>query len=582
MVSDKFLIKLLAVAPVLVIPAMVAFVALLLIHSEQAAFEKTLNRLEVKLIESKQAAIRAQVDSIVNLTAYRKSIIKKELHERIKRRVEDACKIAHSIHDQFSSTYSEEEVKKIIVEALRSLTWNDGESYIWIVDYDGVSHLSPQYLSHFEGESIIDLQDANGYYVIRQEIALARARGKGFMWDSFTRPGQPQDKQFAQLAYVKALGYYDWYLGSAEFLDTAQKITDKELLETISTVDNNGSDYLFILGKEGRIILNSARPDLEGKMVMNSDDPHVREVGRKIEHALDEQSDDFIQYRWVNPVTRKEDLKFTYVKAVPNSQWVIGSGYYEGEIEAGIDSVKKTLEVEYRNRMEDIRKISVLSFILAVLVSLYLTLAVKRLLLRYQSELEVKNLQLTDLNTSLEARVARRTKELQKANGQLELLATTDTLTGVLNRYAFMKALDEEVLRAQRYQNQFSLIMFDIDFFKQVNDQYGHDSGDVVLVSLANLVQSCLRDVDKLFRLGGEEFIILLPNTDVDSAAAIAERIRQIVEKHHFERIGNLAISLGVVEHLPDELAEATLKRADIALYQSKEQGRNRVSIVES
>ena len=120
MVSDKFLIKLLAVAPVLVIPAMVAFVALLLIHSEQAAFEKTLNRLEVKLIESKQTAIRAQVDSIVNLTAYRKSIIKKELHERIKRRVEDACKIAHSIHDQFSSTYSEEEVKKIIVEALRS------------------------------------------------------------------------------------------------------------------------------------------------------------------------------------------------------------------------------------------------------------------------------------------------------------------------------------------------------------------------------------------------------------------------------------------------------------------------------
>lgn len=582
MIADRYLIKLLAIGPILVIPAMVALIAVLVIHSEEAAFQKTSERLETKYLESKQASIRAKVDSIAELTAYRKSIVKKELHERIQQRVEDAYKVANAIYTQYSQKLSENEVKKMIISALRPLTWNDGESYIWIVDYKGISQLSPDYLRHLEGTSIIKVKDADGHYVIRQEIAIARAKGEGFLWDSFTKPDLSPDKKFEQLAFVKAFGHYNWYLGSAEFLDTARARNDKELLETISKVDKDDSTgYVFIIGRGGRIFLNSSRPDLEGKQMLGSGDPNIQDIAEKIQKALDAKSTDFIRYQWVNPVTHKLDLKHTYVTNVPNSEWVIGSGYYDRDIQSELDSVKKTLNIEYKYRLENIKKISLLSFVVAVLVSLYLSLTVKRLLRRYQGEVASKNKQLVELNASLEARVAKRTKELQKANRKLELLAMTDNLTGIMNRYAFMNLLEDEAKRSDRYQSHFSLIMFDIDFFKNVNDEYGHDVGDNVLVSLANLVHSCLRDVDKFCRLGGEEFLVMLPSTKVQDAAQIAERVRKAVEDHPFKTVEHLTISLGVVEHRQHERPSATLKRVDVALYQSKEEGRNRVTVIE-
>jgi diguanylate cyclase (GGDEF)-like protein/PAS domain S-box-containing protein len=173
--------------------------------------------------------------------------------------------------------------------------------------------------------------------------------------------------------------------------------------------------------------------------------------------------------------------------------------------------------------------------------------------------------------------VTRDITERKKWEQKLEELSITDPLTKAFNRLRFMASLEAEIRRSKRYVASFSLVMFDIDHFKSINDNFGHDSGDRILVAITGLVQKEIRDTDVLARWGGEEFILLLPHTDGATAAEAAERIRLSLERHDFQPVGNVTASFGVTEYRAGEGTDTLLKRVDAALYRAKEQGRNRV-----
>ena len=161
-------------------------------------------------------------------------------------------------------------------------------------------------------------------------------------------------------------------------------------------------------------------------------------------------------------------------------------------------------------------------------------------------------------------------------------LATTDPLTGLLNRRRFMELAREELARAGRYGHHVSLLMLDLDRFKSVNDTHGHQAGDLVLCELARVVQRGLRQVDVMGRIGGEEFAVLMPETDVLQALVAAERLRRAVEASAVEADEvkiNFTVSIGVAQAAPGEQTTLRLlfKLADDALYQAKDTGRNRV-----
>lgn len=160
---------------------------------------------------------------------------------------------------------------------------------------------------------------------------------------------------------------------------------------------------------------------------------------------------------------------------------------------------------------------------------------------------------------------------------ELKRISVTDHLTQIFNRVKFTNTLKDEILRADRYQVPLSLIMFDIDNFKQVNDTHGHDAGDYVLVEVVKIVQGMIRDTDLFARWGGEEFILLLPNTEDEDAFCLAERIRTAVDDFEFETVGSISASFGVTEYSPSESEDECTKRLDEALYRAKDLGRNRV-----
>jgi diguanylate cyclase (GGDEF)-like protein len=164
---------------------------------------------------------------------------------------------------------------------------------------------------------------------------------------------------------------------------------------------------------------------------------------------------------------------------------------------------------------------------------------------------------------------------------QFEKMAITDKLTGLYNRYKFYSVAQQELNRSKRHKHPFSLIIFDIDHFKKINDTYGHDVGDRVLKTVAKLVRKNVRKYDYVFRWGGEEFIILAPETDINGALKLAEKIRTIIASHHFAKIGHVTISAGIAQFVEDidKGIDSIVKRADNALYLAKHEGRNRSRI---
>lgn len=189
-------------------------------------------------------------------------------------------------------------------------------------------------------------------------------------------------------------------------------------------------------------------------------------------------------------------------------------------------------------------------------------------------------------NETLENRVASRTLELEHALTEVRRMASIDDLTGLNNRRVFLERLIEELGRAKRYGREISLAILDVDFFKQVNDTFGHLEGDRVLKDLARLLREDHRFCDLSARIGGEEFAVILPETDAQGAYIYGERIRSNVASHRFlvktrddlEASHNLTISVGLC-HAPANMknlsVDSLMSIADRALYQAKDKGRN-------
>lgn len=192
-----------------------------------------------------------------------------------------------------------------------------------------------------------------------------------------------------------------------------------------------------------------------------------------------------------------------------------------------------------------------------------------------------KDLYLQATVRDISARV-RAEAEKEQLLKRLDVLATHDPLTGAWNRRQFDELLAREIARAHRYRQPLSLIMFDIDHFKNVNDTHGHLAGDDLLAALSAYVSAHIRDTDILARWGGEEFMLIVPGIDVEAAAHQAEKLRALIEHGDFGVIGRVTCSFGVTQFRNGDTPDGFAGRADAAMYRAKQTGRNRVECYET
>ncbi len=164
--------------------------------------------------------------------------------------------------------------------------------------------------------------------------------------------------------------------------------------------------------------------------------------------------------------------------------------------------------------------------------------------------------------------------------GVLEINIIKDGLTSLFNRYYFMKQIVHFITISKRYNEPLSLIFIDVDFFKNINDTYGHQVGDEVLIELASMIKADLRESDSAYRYGGEEFVVISTHTKADKALILAERFRKKVENHPFSKVKKVTLSLGITELKESDDVISLIKRADDAMYLAKSAGRNQVKTV--
>jgi diguanylate cyclase (GGDEF)-like protein len=154
-------------------------------------------------------------------------------------------------------------------------------------------------------------------------------------------------------------------------------------------------------------------------------------------------------------------------------------------------------------------------------------------------------------------------------------MASTDALTGLFNRRKFLEIYNSSLLTMEQRDNEMSLIILDIDYFKKINDTFGHSAGDGVLIQISHALLKNLRNIDMVCRWGGEEFVVLLPAVDLNNAMFLAEKLRCSIELTEIDTVGRVSASFGVAQVLGHENLEDVVARADIALYEAKASGRN-------
>lgn len=242
---------------------------------------------------------------------------------------------------------------------------------------------------------------------------------------------------------------------------------------------------------------------------------------------------------------------------------------FNSSLDGQLDDIRESFSLP--KSFEEVR-----SFVLGKLKTIRLALESKR----KQDESYLQNAQ--EKMGSLQKGFQKMKKEIGQVHKKTRILEQEillDSLTGIYNRRAYEMRIKEELSRWQRYGQPFSLVLFDIDHFKKVNDQFGHQAGDKCLREITSRIRPSLRHSDFLARYGGEEFIIILPGTNEDDAYRVAEKIRILIEKTHFVYQGvevPVTISLGVTEvKTPDKDPEGLFQRVDGAMYQAKRGGRN-------
>ena len=167
----------------------------------------------------------------------------------------------------------------------------------------------------------------------------------------------------------------------------------------------------------------------------------------------------------------------------------------------------------------------------------------------------------------------------QILHAEISRIAAEDSLTGLYNRRKINELIQHEIERSERYQKGFSVIIMDIDYFKRVNDRHGHLAGDELLKMLAQILLKTIRHTDEVGRWGGEEFVVLCPETNIDGACLLADKIRQKIEHSAFNNYGKQTASFGIACYQQGDTIDSIINHADTALYMAKNAGRNRVEV---
>ncbi|RQW65091.1 sensor domain-containing diguanylate cyclase [Vibrio viridaestus] len=526
--------------------------------------------------------LKNRVDTIVSFINYRKETTETLLKDELRNRILEINHLINHLYNENKDELTRPQLTSLIRETIRGLRYNNGRGYYFIDTLDGDVILYP-IAPKTEGTNQLDLQDVRGNYVLRDEIALVQKQGAGFVEGYWIKPGKSK-KEYKKIAYVHEFKPLGWYFGTGEYVDVVRNQIQTEIKSYVNqlTYGKNNDQYVFIHDFAGTELANGRFPSLIDKNNINLQDENGEYVYKnQIDLVKKEPHYGFLTHHWPASDTDRtvQREKLTYVVSIPEWNWVIGSGADMTSLRQAIQRNQQELNEQLSNSIKNIILVTVGIFAISLIIAKIVATHINRSIRFFTRNLELSSDNLNPINKD---RVVYREFEVlaevsNKTTQRINSLLYHDGLTNLYNRRYIDTILIPYITNRLTSKTPVSVIMFDIDYFKRVNDVYGHHIGDVVLSKVAHTIQSEIRDQDFAARFGGEEILVVLPDTTEVEAFEIAEIIRIKVSQLTFEEIHfPITISGGVFCQNHSQ-CEELIKRADAKLYQAKHNGRDQI-----
>ena len=567
MFSEQNVARISFLCAVVLVAILTVSSGLLFIANKFDTLNKDLVTLEQDFIADEKEQLRNDVSSLQANIASRSKSMNNVLERNLQVRVQEALMTAENIHSTMKSRISDEMIENVIKEAIRPIRFNDKQGYCFILRLDGEVILYPAD-TNLEGTNFFSNNIYLAPEVVAEMIELVKAQGQGSLRYDWFKPHDLSGQRVEKISYVALFEPLGWIIGTGEYVDNLDSLTRKTVTNELrESLQGNIPDYFFIYelnniggGKDfATMLINNNRPDLVGKPISDDyTDAKGKQFRKEFLKGIREKGEAYVVYWYRKTDGSGDGRKLSYFKFYPEWNWVIAKGIYFDRLDEVIAEKKEELSSKVT---EDIKLLILIFFggvVLALLAAFFLSKGLQRIFNNYRHAQEEY------------------AKQLETLNNALEKQSQTDALTKINNRGYFNEQLAKEIASAERYPNPVSLILFDIDKFKVINDTLGHLAGDTVLRELAALISDNIRQTDVFARWGGEEFVILVTNINIVQAAKFSEKLRKIIETHRFSVERDITCSFGASTYRPPEKIEDFLQRTDEALYRAKKGGRNR------
>ena len=565
-VSEKNITKVSFLYAIIIVGVMTFSTGSLFIAKKINTLKTDLVEIEKEYITRQEEELKRDVGGLVERLDQRRRDMDERLQQQLKQRVEEALSIADNIYWKMQGRMGAEQIEDVIREAIRPIRFNEQQSYYFILDLKGKAVMYPPDPG-IEGTNFLAGAAAVDPETVREAIRLSSEEGGGFYRYSLKKTGDDSGTLYDKVSYVGFFEPLGWVIGTGEYLDYLESLSKATISGDLSaSLKKDPVDYYFVYelhdidgGDDfATMLINSNRPDLVGQRLSDDyTDGKGKKFRKEFLKGIRENGEAHVVYWYKKPNGSGEGRKLSYFKHYPTWNWVLARGIYLDRLDETIAAQKAELKEKVRN---DIIILCILFFgavIIALIVAYFFSRELQEIFNRYRNQ-QRENL-----------------GKLEELNRALEKQSQTDVLTQIFNRRFFNMQLAKEAARSTRHRTPLSVLMFDIDHFKAINDKHGHLAGDRILQELSALTQDNIRQSDFLARWGGEEFALLTPGVGLKNGGKFAEKLRCLIEKYDFRIDQKVTCSFGVSCYKAGEEISALMQRADQALYQAKDGGRN-------
>lgn len=540
-----------------------------------------------------KSAMTQQVDSSVELadSVYHGATqaLKAQLALKVRQAHQQASKILKHNPDLPLSRQ-----KELIIDTLRAIRFNDGQGSIFIVDNEGKLQLPPAQPTISKTKSDASAADSStATSAERQQFitnTLNQVKTQDELYIEGLTPALYSSDPFQTeptISFYKMLEPLGWVIGTKASTDAFESTAKAQLIEILTKLQANKPIKLFIADENLMLLalpesVNSINETDLDKML-----PENKQLVKNLIQLAKNNENRVVEAHWLDQSTNSYTPILLYISLEPNWQWLIGSYVTLAEIEQEIGLNKSRLTEQVEEKLLEIAAILIIAYLIAVIIGLmfyrkirwHFSLFIERL----QSAANDNHPVSSDLISIQEFDTLAQTMNEQlnkraKLQQDLEQLAQKDPLTDLFNRRRMDELISLEVARTKRNKRPFCLVLGDIDHFKSVNDNYGHEVGDQVISAVANILKTSLREQDSIARWGGEEFLIMLPDTAMEQAESVANKIRLLCENHtlsYEDKQVRFTLTFGIEEFDGSTDIKSAIAAADDALYEGKNNGRN-------